>query len=388
MPAETKAPVAPPPAAPPPEPAPAPAPAPAAPPPEENPFAEIDAKIKLADAPRPTTKGKDQDAQPAVPPPAPAAQAKPAATPPGAKAEGSKAPADLRKELERLKGELSQRNEAYSAMEKRIAEAERKGKDTSALTERLQTMEKEIEKRDAELRALKQEASPEFKKRFDQPFNEAAEFAKRTIEQLVVTTEDGNTRQATWDDFAAIYSLPLNKASAAARQMFGDDAQTVINHLNELHRLNYVRGKALEEERAQWKEKSAAEEANRVAAHQKMVEAWNKVNSDLAEKDEDYHDSPEDKEAEALRKQAISIIDAPMKNDVERLIRNAHIRQRAAAFPVLKLKILRLQAELEKAKADLEKSKPVTPGKQKRPTSEEIITEPESWEEAARKAMA
>lgn len=383
------------PAAPAATPAPAPAPAPAATPapspgksPDapssgaDNPFADIDAKFAAADAPRKTTTGKAPEAG------TPAAGKPAAGTPPKGAA---KEPAELRKELDRLKGELATKNESYSALEKRIAEAEAKGKDTTVLTERLATMEKEIEKRDAELRALKHEASPDFKEKYEKPFTQAMDFAHQIVTHLVVTDpKTGTERQATWDDFGAIYAAPVAKQGAMARELYGEDAQTVINHIQELRRLDFVKNQALTEEREQYKKRQEQEDANRISTQQKLGEAWTKVNKDLSESVEAYRDPPEDKELADLRNEGLRIFDAPVSSPDQRIIKNAHIRQRVAAFGPNQLKITRLTQENADLKAQIETLKNGgVPGKVHRPGGGDPAGGSNmTWEEEARKTLS
>ena len=393
MPAET---MTPPPAAPAPPPAPAPAPAPAprpapssAPPPSapgpeggaDNPFAAIDAKIKAADAPRPTTKGKDQTA----PPEAPAAAKPPAGAKPPAQA--ASGPEQMRKELDRLKNELAQKTNAHTEMERRIAEAEARGKDVSVLTERLAQLEKERDELKAERRALNFEADDAFKQKYDAPFQEAAEFARQVILGMEVQDENG-VRPATWEDFAELYALPRNKAYHLAREKFGENGMLVINQITELDRHNAVRKKALEEEKSKWKERQAQEESNRVMHRQKLGETWQKMNRDLSETNEDYRDPPEDKELAALRQEGLAIFDAQPKDETQRMVKAAHIRQMTAAFGPMKLRLLRLQQERDKLAAELDNLKSPTPGKNRKPASGTAGgSDSLSWEDAARKEL-
>src|SRR5207253_11258826 len=96
------------------------------------------------------------------------------------------APAELRTELERVKGELKPKTESLSSLESKIADYEKRGKDTEALVKRHADLERSIANKDAEIRALKHEASPEFKQKYDLPYNQRAEDAKQEIETLQV----------------------------------------------------------------------------------------------------------------------------------------------------------------------------------------------------------
>lgn len=375
---------APTPPAPAPAPAPAAAPAPSAappapgptPPPEENPFAEIDAILQKVDAAPKQTVGKGKEPKPEFK--APAAPAKP---------QPSKEPADLRKELQRLQGELETRNKTYAELEAKIKDFESKGKDTQLLTERLAAMEKTIAEKDATLRALRQEESPEFKKQYDAPFDDAAEEAKAFVEHLdVENAETGEVRKATWEDFKDIWitnKTSPQKAIAKAKELFGDAAQVVVTHLMELNRLDSRRNKALKAERENAAARAKEEESKAVQRREQINATWATVNKELSERVDDYHDAPDDAEASAARNKGLAIIDAEPATLRERIVRDAHVRQRAAAFGPLKLKVARLEAEIAALKAKLGEEEEV-PGKPARPSSGGAPAPEKSWEEQAR----
>jgi len=371
----------------PPAPAPvaAPAAAPAASPPDDNPYSEVDAaftKAGIADAPP-----KPKDAPPAKDaPPTKGGAAAPAAKPAAA---APSVPKELRAELDRVKGELKAKSEAQAALEAKIKDYEARGKDTTVLTERLTKMEQDMEALRAENRALKQESSPEFKKKYDEPFNRLADRAKSVIEQIQVEDPDtGTARQATWAEFTKLYNQGEFIATKEAKRLFGEDGAAVaMRYYTELHRLDDDRRIALEEERAQYKEKQTAEEATRVKSQEEINAFWTKANAELQEKVEDYHDSPDDKELVEARNKALAIFDAQPKTLKERIIKDAHNRQRVAAFPVLKMKLARALKELADLKAEVEGLKEKPPGRAARPGGTTGAKPEESFEDYIRKSV-
>lgn len=378
-----------------PAPAPAPTPAPAAAPPPavpaaappppldagDNPYADLDAAFK---------KFADSEAPPAKPPPKeqpPAKDGKPA--PAAAPAKAPVVPKELRAELDRVKGELKTKADAYSALEAKIADYEKKGKDTEALTARLDTLEKEKEGLQAEIRALKQETSPEFKKKFEEPFDRLANRAKTVIEKIRVTDEaTGTERTATWGDFARIYGLDEFTALREAKAVFGDDgAQIAMNYYRQLHELDETKRAALAEEKAQWKERQAAEEAQSIQLREARNKFFWQANQDLAEKVDDYHDSPDDKELTEARQKALAAFDAKPKDERARIIKDAHNRKRVAAFTVQKLVIERQKKQIEELTQQLEEAKPKAPGPGKRPGGAPAAAPEEDFETGLRKHM-
>lgn len=358
-----------------------PAPGPTGPSPgDENPYAEIDAAFKKHDIPPPETRGKDQPPKPTDKPTAAPAAPAPKPVP---------MPKELRAELDRVKGELKAKTEAVAAMEAKIAEAEAKGKDTSVLTERLAALEKQMEDKDAEIRALKQEASPEFKKKWDEPFNRLADRAKGVVEKIVVEDPDtGTARQATWGEFTKIYGLDEFTALRESKRMFGEDgAQIAMGYYRQLHELDDARRVALDEEKKQWKEKDAAEQAKQIQGREEIQKMWKKINTELAEKIEDYHDSPEDKELTETRAKAYAAYDAPVKSLREKVVKDAHNRQRVAAFAVQKLIIARKDKEIADLKAELDGIKEKAPGATRRAGGTPSIKPEEDFETGLRKAV-
>ncbi len=366
----------------------APAPSPA----DDNPYADIDSMFTKAGYPEAPAKPKDEKGAPpkdAAPPKAGDKPAPPVKPVPTAQDKAPGVPKELRAELDRVKGELKTKSESYAALEAKIKDYEAKGKDTTVLTERLTKMEQDMETLRAENRALKQEASPEFKKKYDEPFNRLAERAKSVVEQIQVEDpETGAVKTATWAEFTKLYNQGEFIATKEAKRLFGEDGAAVaMRYYTELHRLDDDRRIALEEERAKYKEKETAEQANRVKSQEEINAFWTKANTELAEKVEDYHDSPDDNELVEARNKALAIYDAQPKTLKERIIKDAHNRQRVAAFPVLKLKLARALKELADLKAENEGLKEKPPGKTARPGGSGGAKPDESFEDFIRKSV-
>jgi hypothetical protein len=372
-----------------PAPAAAPAATPTAPPSDDNPYSEVDAAFTKAGIAEGTPKPKDTPPDKGAPSPKPDKTAAPPPKVPTAQDKAPGVPKELRAELDRVKGELKTKSESYTALEAKIKDFEARGKDTTVLTERLTKMEQDMESLRAENRALKQESSPEFKKKYDEPFNRLADRAKNVIEQIQIEDpETGTVKAATWDDFTKLYNQGEFIATKEAKRLFGEDGATVaMRYYTELHRLDDDRKIALQEEKAQWKEKQTAEEANRVKSQEEINAFWTKANAELSEKVEDYHDSPDDKELVEARNKALAIFDAQPKTLKERIIKDAHNRQRVAAFPVLKMRLARALKELADLKTENEGLKEKPPGKATRPGGTGGAKPEESFEDYVRKTV-
>jgi hypothetical protein len=341
--------------------APAPAAAPAAPAAEPsgedpNPFAEVDAPF-LAAIEKVDGPPKGAAAAPAADKGKTTPKAGAAAAPAAAPGRTTQ-PAEFRKQYEANKIELDTIKTKYSDLEKKIAEHEAKGKGTEVMRERLAQMEKDHAQIQAELRMFKQEASPEFRAKYDEPFDAAAEVAKSQIRQLevIVDPDTGEVRPANFDnDFAPIYRMPLGQAIKKAKEMFGDASGLVIQHLTELKRLDEIRGNALRAEKEHAAERMKQEEGQRLSMRQREEHLRERVISELADKNEDYRDDPADKEAVEARRKALAIYDTQAQDARLRIVKEAHVRHRVGAYSVMQLKLARANArirELEGAKAE------------------------------------
>ena len=346
----------------------------------DNPFAELEsAWSKVETQPKPSTEKQPKPA--AETPPKPAAEThKPEPT---EKPKPFTAPKEMRDHISKLEGDIKTRDTEMSQLRGRLQELEGRAKEHGTLTERITAVEKERDDAMAQVRALRQEKSPEFIKQYDKPFKDAAEYAKSIIEDLTIVNGEGQPRQAKWDDFSALYQLPASRANKAARELFGDDAQTVINHLQELHRLDYNRNQALKDEQENAKKRSAEDESKAIQQREQIQTKWVAVNKDLA--DNIYHDDPEDKESAAVRSKALAIYDAPAKTLNERIVKDAHIRHIVADRAVLKRSNQLLKGEIEELKKELEGFKNPQPGKGKR-TPPAGKTELD-WEEDLRQSV-
>lgn len=371
---------------------PAPAPSPAVTSvPEEDVMASLDAAWSKAGASGEPLSPKKTDAPPKpqggdgkTSAAAPAASPKPAPV----VADDKRAPKELREELARSRSEIEQHKSGTAQLEQRIKEFEAKGKDTDALMARLQQRDQEYEALQGELRALKQEASPEFKKTYDEPFNRAAKYAERVLKGIPKV--DG-TPASFEGDFVPLYRLPYNSAYAQAREKFGEDAApAIMEQVRELQKLDFVRQEAFEEEKKGWKERSEKEHGLRVQTQLTQTkqerDLFDKVTQDLVGSTDAYRDAVDDKELNPLRdtgrKQFEKIITAKNIPLDKKLIYGAHLKERFAAFEPNQLTIKRQSARIAELEKQVEGLKPRLPGERNaRPGGVETKTEGDSVSE-------
>jgi hypothetical protein len=338
---------------------------------DANPFSTVDAGVKLPAAAGATPKPSGQPAAPAGDKNRPV----------------WKEPKEMRQHMEKISADLDSKNKAYAALEAKLADMDRLGIENKALTQRLSAMEEDINRTRGELAKSKFEASDKFKEQYDKPWMRQAKTAQRVVQELEVTDDAGNTRKATWDDFTALYSQPLNKAIPMIKSMFGDASGLVIEQLSRLKSMENDRNEALDEEKANWQKSKETEVAQSAQQRTAALTLWEQVNKDLVSSVDGYRDDPADKELTTLREEAYRVIDSQPTDMRQRILKNAHIRQRAAAFAPLKLINMRLQQQVDALKAELDGLKPKPPKGETTRAGGEPAAPAEDWNEGLRKAL-
>jgi len=370
-------------------PAPAPAPSPAPAPPRSEPSTP-DPAAKLTDADIAEfdkafgNLGENAPAKANEPPPANQPPPKPDATPkqePPKPSEGEwddskigkASPKELRDyakkratEAKTARDEVAAAQKRISDMEYRIADAEKKGKDTTALTERMTTLENQLKERETELRVLKNEASPEFKERFEKPYLDAAEEAKREIMQLEVVNPDGSTRKADWGkDFAAIYTLEYSQAKKIAAERFGDDAGIVMDHYRTLHRLDNAHQNALKQERANYPKLEQERQAKAAQSAQAQQAMFTKAFEAVGSKPE-FQPVADDPEGNSLLEKGmkefqLGMNESNFKTPAQKAIWTAVIGHRAASFHRLTATIAKKDTTIAELRSKIEELKGSNP---------------------------
>lgn len=379
-----------PPPAPTPTPAPSPSPSPApSPSVSDNPFAEIDKVFKDAGHPGIDLSKEKPGAPKEDPKPEPKPEPDPKVKPEGEK----RKPENFRIELDRVKNELKSATDQRSALEKRIAEFEAKGKETAAMVARHEQLEKQIEALKAENRSIRFEASDEYKKDYEAPYNLSVGRAKLTVEKLNVLDEAGQPfRKGNFNDFVRLYQQYREDPAGAierATTLFGQHGSQIIQrHIEDVDNRETSKGVRLAEEQEQWDAKSKADTARQVESREKIASAWATINKELHENTEEYHDPVDDSELSDLRQKGYQTFDAPIQTMQQKLVKDAHIRQRVAAFGPNQLTISRLKkkvGELEKELSEIRNPQAKNP---KSPGGKTTAPAEEDWEEGLRKHMA
>jgi len=337
---------------------------------------------------------------PAAPePPAPAAPAAPAATAPEAtkppvddlfnldkfttkKEEPAPAPAKQDAPAKSEPASLKQFREQYEMTKKerddlasKVAELERARSEgtkkeieeaTKALKAEMDSIRKNAEELDTEVRYLNYTRSGEYKQKYEAPLREAWQTALGDIEGIRVTDADGTERDASHEDIMAILNVPVAKAAITAPE--------IMAHRRRILELTQARDKSI----AEWKEKGSQREVeqkkqlesrqsrSRELFDSQFTEFEKSHNQLFGREDGDEEGNKLLDESDRLIKIALKGegIDADMGYDdkVDLITKaQAQVALRARAYGRERLRVIRLQqkvAELEKKVGKVRSSEP------------------------------
>lgn len=278
----------------------------------------------------------------------------------------------------RMAGIAKNATAAKKQLEARIAELEARTAepppDIQKIQQAYQLAQEELKEHRARLIESDYSKSPDYKKEFEQPYEQAYLRGRSTVQALVVKEVDAEnnatTRPGTAEDFDRLYNMTDSEADAAAESMFGPSARRVIAIRDAAKERAVLAVNAIKEKAAEFAQKRTTNEAQTAQQRLALQGLWKKVNTDLQTKHEKFFgEHPEDNEwNEALSKgrgiAAQKFSDAYGKLAPEqRVILDAQIFNRAAAFPALKLALERAEKERDEFKKNLEALRGSGPGK-------------------------
>jgi hypothetical protein len=303
----------------------------------------------------------------------PAAPAK--APEPAAKNE----PASLkqfREQYEMTKKERDDLASKIQELERAKADGTRKEVEeaTKSLKAEMDSIRKNAEELDTEVRYLNYTRSGEYKQKYETPLREAWQTALGDIEGIRVTDEDGTERDANHQDIMALLNVPVAKAAIIAQETFGPAAPEMMAHRRRLIELTQARDKSI----AEWKEKGAQREVeskkqleSRQTRSRDLFESqfadYEKTHAQLFGREEGDEDGNKLlDESDRLVRIALKGegIDADMGYDdkVDLITKaQAQVALRARAYGRERLRVIRLQqkvAELEKKVGKVRSSEP------------------------------
>ena len=295
-------------------------------------------------------------------------------------------PKFAREQIEKTNAELKSIKQKMEERERQVAEFEKRAKESTSLTERIAQIEKERDTALAEARAAKQEVSPDFKEKWEKPFERAAAEAKRFIEQLPMTEADGTVRKATWDrDFAALFAMPEVEAVEKAEVLFGKHAPRVMARYDELHRLSNQIAEARNSERENWKKTEAERVANQAKQREASMAALATAEKYYKTKHAAWYDEdPTDPEGNEMMKQMAAKMQEPPKTMSEWAAKEARARLNTIAFPRVVHRLNKAMNEIKELKTKLSELAESEPGKTKR-TGSETKSDDGDWDSELQK---
>lgn len=337
----------------------------------------------------PQTEGKppgtEEEALETETPPAPEKPAEPAedVTKMGAR--------DLRKAYEgsqkKIREELQPK---ISKLEARVRELETsKPEENSALSEKYKSIERRNQELEAHMAFVDYEQSTDYQTKYFKPYVEAWERARSDLAELKVELPDGQSRPATDEDIRMLAALPLGDRQVKANAMFGDLSSYVMQHVAEIKRLSDAQLKALGDAKKNALAASAEKKRQMTEAHQTKLKLWDQANKELVDKypvrfapiegDTEGNKAlaagqalvqvlfaPEDMtpaEVALLPKFARDEIAAKGGLSQQSTVRlHAIIKNKAAAYDRLSLRMKSLREELAEAKQALKEYEDSTPG--------------------------
>ena len=351
---------------------PAPAPAPAAP----EPPAPAAPSAPVAAAPEATKPPVDDlfnldkfTAKKEEPAPAPPKQDAPAKSEPASLKQFREQYEMTKKERDDLASKVAELERARSeGTKKEIEEA------TKALKAEMDSIRKNAEELDTEVRYLNYTRSGEYKQKYEAPLREAWQTALGDIEGIRVTDADGTERDASHEDIMAILNVPVAKAAIIAQEMFGAAAPEIMAHRRRILELTQARDKSI----AEWKEKGSQREVeqkkqlesrqsrSRELFDSQFTDFERSHNQLFGREDGDEEGNKLLDESDRLIKIALKGegIDADMGYDdkVDLITKaQAQVALRARAYGRERLRVIRLQqkvAELEKKVGKVRSSEP------------------------------
>ena len=245
---------------------------------------------------------------------------------------------------------------------------------TKSLKAEMDSIRKNAEELDTEVRYLNYTRSGEYKQKYETPLREAWQTALGDIDGLRVTDADGTEREANHHDIMAVLNVPVAKAAIIAQETFGPAAPEMMHHRRRLLELTQARDKSI----AEWKEKGAQREVER----SKQVEGRQSRSRELFESQfSDYEKShPQlfgredgDDDGNKLLDESDRLIRIALKGEgvdadmgyedkVDLITKaQAQVALRARAYGRERLRVIRLQqkvAELEKKVGKVRSSEP------------------------------
>lgn len=270
--------------------------------------------------------------------------------------------------------EAQQKADKLEARIKELEAVTGKTPQTAELEKQLATLNKKAEDYETRLRFADYRQSDEYKEKYERPIDTAIEKAHKFMEELRVEETNGDTgevtqRAATAQDFNRLYHLDRADAREAAKKMFGDDANEVLGYRAKVRELSEAAGEAIEKYKKEGKDLETQRTLKSKQELEGTAQMWRDVNEDLGKKYPQWFKPVEgDDEGNKALEKGYALVDSALGENrqkmtiQERIIADAHIRNRAAGFTRLAMVNKKLTTEIAELKKTIEKVRGSSPG--------------------------
>jgi len=308
--------------------------------------------------------------------------------------------AEQRARIEQQNKELADTKRERDELKQKFEEAQKRGGgDVEAFTKRSQELESEIKTLRGKIAERDYSQHPEFIDKFEKPFQSAAAYGKKIVDSLEVNEPDGNggtkPRAASWEkDFAPLYQLPRGAARARAKELFGDDAPTVMAEYDKIHQLDEAKSGALKQWSSTADEREQTTRAETLRRAQEATTAFNSAIKDMTEAEPLFKPNPEDPDEVEMFKKSQDVVDTAYLNRAklspqEQLVYDAAIYTRARALPLVMHRLAAANAMVKELEERISGKAASRSGATRQPAPPAGIQDPnaEDWKSDFRKTV-
>jgi hypothetical protein len=255
---------------------------------------------------------------------------------------------------------------------------------------------KRLQTENAQLREAVKETDyskdPEYIKTYREPYQQSYVRGRQAVANLTIREQDANgqmtSRPGTPDDFDKLYNMTDSDADIAAEAMFGPSARRVIMLRDAAKEKAEAAYNALQQASSTMGERKKQTEAQRAQQRLALRGLWKKVNEDLTSKHSKWFGTREKDSAwnEALAKgrqiaqQKFSAAYNQLAPE-QRVILDAQIFNRAAAFTPMRQELSKLETQLAEAQKTIDQLRSSGPGKPQPGAAAGAEGEAKNWEE-------
>lgn len=280
------------------------------------------------------------------------------------------------KQLETEKAQLEAKVKQLESVVPRTQE------DSRVLNERITSLQGLVTQYEQALATHVFERSPKYVNEYQKPYAEARQQAYEEVEQLMVTFDTGERdsegtpvtkqRPANRRDFDFIYSLPRAQARQAAKKMFGDDADDVMQLRKNVADLAEKAIKAVQEHEKNYKDEAKKTYEQTRVQRSALDGLWKTVNDRISSDPKRalyWGTDNDDPDANTALTKGFQIADLFFSEErdkmtpEDRVAFDANIRHRIAGFSKLAHKVRVLADQVAAKDAEIAQLRGSAPGR-------------------------